>query len=131
IAAALRAEGHDTGRIEGATQERARIQAVRAQCMPGHEALIETLAYDGKTTGPEAAVQVLAAENHKRAQRLDDLRAEAPAPLPPSLEEAPGTVNPNQVAAAARVLVAEAKNRGEVLSYAAAVLRLKRGGAYA
>lgn len=45
----------------GAKAERERIQAVRAQGMKGHEALIETLAFDGKTTGPEAAMQVLQA----------------------------------------------------------------------
>ena len=49
----------------GAKAERERIQAVRAQSMKGHEALIDTLAFDGKTTGPEAAMQVLQA--HKTA----------------------------------------------------------------
>lgn len=47
---------------EGADAERLRIQLVQAQLMPGHEALIEELKFDGKTTGEQAAVQVLAAE---------------------------------------------------------------------
>ncbi len=64
-AAAFAAEHADAAaflRAEGATNERSRIQAVRAQMMPGHQALVDKLAFDGTTTGPEAAVQVLAAE---------------------------------------------------------------------
>lgn len=49
-------------RTAGAQAEQARVAAVRAQSMKGHEALIEKLAADGKTTGPEAAMAVLAAE---------------------------------------------------------------------
>lgn len=60
--AALYGQIRSEALAEGATQERARIQAVRAQALPGHDALIETLAFDGKTTGPEAAAAVLAAE---------------------------------------------------------------------
>ena len=64
-------------RSEGAAAERDRIAAVRAQSMPGHEALIDRLAADGKTSGPEAAVQVLAAEREARtrviARRNDDV----------------------------------------------------------
>ena len=50
----------------GAKSERARIQAVQEQCLPGHEALIQTLMFDGKTTGDQAAVQILAAEKKRR-----------------------------------------------------------------
>lgn len=67
----------DDGRKTGADDERARIQAVEDQTMPGHEALIGTLKFDGKTTGPEAAVKVLAAERKKKSTVLDNLRADA------------------------------------------------------
>ena len=60
-------------RAEGAEGERDRIAAVRAQSLPGHEALIEKLAADGKTTGPEAAVQVVAADR-VRQQNLAQAR---------------------------------------------------------
>ena len=60
--AALYGQIRSEAMAAGATQERARIQAVRAQVLPGHEALIEKLAFDGSTTGAEAAVAVLAAE---------------------------------------------------------------------
>lgn len=59
-------------RVEAAAAERERILAVEAQLLPGHEALIASLKADGKTTGPEAAVQVLAAE---RAAAGSGLRA--------------------------------------------------------
>jgi hypothetical protein len=49
--------------------------------MPGHEALIEQLAADGKTTGPEAAVQVLAAERAAVAARGQAFVEDAPAPV--------------------------------------------------
>ena len=54
------------GRTEGAAAERARIADVRAQSLPGHQALIDTLAADGHTTGPQAAAIVLAAERKLR-----------------------------------------------------------------
>ena len=62
----------------GAAAERDRIAAVRAQSMPGHEALIETLAFDGKTTGPEAAMAVLAAERATREAAAAAFLSDAP-----------------------------------------------------
>ncbi|HMH17191.1 MAG TPA: S49 family peptidase [Burkholderiales bacterium] len=67
---------------EGATAERARIQAVEAQSMVGHEDLIAKLKFDGKTTGPEAAVQILAAEKKLLAGKAIDLRTDAPKAAP-------------------------------------------------
>jgi hypothetical protein len=68
-------------RAEGAASERDRIAAVRSQAMPGHESLIEQLAADGRTTGPEAAVAVLAAEKSARANQATMRQAEAPRPI--------------------------------------------------
>ncbi len=76
------AAGKAEGRTEGATAERERILAVEAQAMPGHEALVAALKADGKTTAPEAAVQVLAAERAKGAARLQALRKDGPDPAP-------------------------------------------------
>jgi ClpP class serine protease len=92
LVAAIRQEGTDAAladidtklgaaRIDGATAERERILSVEAQLMPGHEALISALKADGHTTGPEAAVQVLAAEKKGNADRLTQHRADAPPPL--------------------------------------------------
>ncbi len=66
----------------GAAAERARIQAVEEQLVPGHEDLIAGLKFDGKTTGPEAAVQVLAAERAARASHANALHDDAPTPIP-------------------------------------------------
>lgn len=70
---AIKKEGFDAG----AEAERERIKAVEGQTLAGHEALIASLKFDGKTTGPEAAVQVLAAEKAKKATVLGKLEADA------------------------------------------------------
>lgn len=74
IAAALRADG--------AAAERRRIADVEAQLLPGHETLIASLKSDGKTTGAEAAKQVLAAERFKLSAIAEQLRAESPPIIP-------------------------------------------------
>lgn len=84
LLAAIQAEGHSEGRAEGlaagADAERARIQAVESQLIPGHEALIARLKFDGQTSGPEAAAAMVAAEKTLRAKALHNLRADAPDP---------------------------------------------------
>jgi hypothetical protein len=86
VAEALINEGKELG----ATAERDRIKSVEAQSMPGHEALIATLKFDGKTSGPEAAVQVLAAEKAKKGDRLAALRSDAAAASVPHAATALG-----------------------------------------
>lgn len=68
----------DQGRAEGATAERERILAVEGQSLPGHHELIAKLKADGKTSGPEAAAQVLSAERGKLKAAGQNLAAEAP-----------------------------------------------------
>jgi signal peptide peptidase SppA len=67
---------------EGAKAERERIQAVRGQALPGHEALIEQLAFDGKTTGPEAAAAVVQAHRATLATAGQAHYSDAPAAAP-------------------------------------------------
>ena len=69
----MRKEWFDAGVKAGAEAERARIRAVEEQSMRGHEELIASLMFDGKTTGGEAAIQVLAAER-KRRGIVEDFR---------------------------------------------------------
>lgn len=60
---AAKAEALAQGKTEGATAERERIKGVLDQQIhAGHKDLIQTLAFDGKTTPGEAAIQVNAAE---------------------------------------------------------------------
>lgn len=83
LVAAIFAEGRqagvEAGRSEGASAERARIQSVFANAMPGHGELIQKLAFDGKTTGDQAASQILAAERQKLGKKAEDLAADAAA----------------------------------------------------
>lgn len=71
------AEGHTAG----ATAERARIQGIEAQAMPGHQALIDALKFDGKSTGADAAMAIVAAEKAQRGAQAAAMAADAPAPL--------------------------------------------------
>lgn len=67
---------------EGATAERQRIQAVEAQLIPGHETLIASLKYDGKSGPGEAAMAINAAERSLRTAAAQAAAADAPRPVP-------------------------------------------------
>lgn len=87
----------------GATAERTRIQGVLT--LPGaaamaHKDLVHGLAFDGKTTAPEAAHQVLLAEDRMRVQAADDMQAEAARPAPVASAEGGGEVEAKQTAEA-------------------------------
>jgi hypothetical protein len=93
---ALEDSAYAKGKSEGESAERERIKAIEAQGegMPGHEKLVQDMKFDGKTTGPEAAVALLAAEKKKKASRIADIRADAPnavpaQPIDPTRKEAP------------------------------------------
>lgn len=66
-------EGKKAGELSGAESEKERIKGVEEQLIPGHEVLIASLKYDGKTTGPEAAVMVLKKEKELAKSRLADM----------------------------------------------------------
>lgn len=65
----------------GADTERARIQAVESATIPGHEALIAGLKFDGKTSGGEAALAVNQAERTIRVAQGKANASEAPKPV--------------------------------------------------
>jgi hypothetical protein len=116
------AQGQVDGFVAGAEAERLRIQDVESQLIPGHEALIAALKFDGITTGPEAAVKVLAAEKTKQATSLADFRAEhiqiaAPAPSP--VVDPPGADVEAKKTPAERMesLIAEKVKADSTLSY--------------
>lgn len=68
-------------RAEGAAAERSRIVGVREQTIPGHEALVEALAFDGKTSPAEAAMAVNAAERTKLSGIASTRSASAVSPV--------------------------------------------------
>lgn len=78
-------EGTAAGRTEGvaagAAAERERIQGVLSLPHKGHEKLVNTLAFDGKTTKPEAALAILEAERATREQVRTNITTDAPKPL--------------------------------------------------
>jgi capsid assembly protease len=100
------AAGKTEGKVEGAGYERDRIKAVRAVLLPGHEGLIETLMFDGKTTGPDAAARIIEAEKGKRQLHLRAMSEEA-AP------RVPHAVAPDDGLAADPYLPVEERCKGE------------------
>lgn len=92
------------GRAEGAAAERARIQSVEAALIPGHEALIASLKFDGKTSGGDAAMAVNAAERKLRESQRTAAAAEAPKPVPQAAAPAVDLGGTSQQAAEAERL---------------------------
>lgn len=72
----------EAARQEGAAGERSRIAAVREQLIPGHEALIEKLAFDGVSTGADAAMALVSAEKGLREQAQAAIAADAQPLIP-------------------------------------------------
>lgn len=87
--------GFTEGKTQGATEEMTRIKGVHEQMMPGHEELVLQLMFDGKTTGPEAAVQILAAEKKNRGDAHQTFIQEAPKPVPQSVDDESEEETPN------------------------------------
>ena len=86
---ALFAELRTAFMAEGAAAERARIQAVEGASLPGHEALIAAVKFDGKTTAADAALQIVAAERQQRAAHAAAQGSDAPKPAPAAAAAAP------------------------------------------
>lgn len=88
----------------GAAAETARVNAVLAQsdALPGHEALVRTLALDGKTTGPEAAAAILKAEGASRQAAAKAHADDAPkaAKTVPAPEDKPNKTRADMAAEA-------------------------------
>lgn len=70
------------GMAEGAAAEQERIKGVRLQLVPGHEALVEQMAFDGKSTAADTAMAIVAAEKVLRTGQAESFVAGA-APIIP------------------------------------------------
>lgn len=128
IAKALMAEGAaaaNEGQIQiGAETERARIQAVAAQSIPGHEALIQGMMFDGKSTGGDAAMAVVGAEKQLRVNAQTNLAGDTIQPVntvvpkdpPPPKKKADGILTEDQFKADADLM---AEFDGDFTSYEA------------
>ena len=133
--AALRAEFTTAG----AAAERERIAAVRAPLLPGPEDLIEALAADGKTSGPEAAAAVVHAERELAGQRAAAILADKPKPLvavasatgenpddKPAVQKAGTIDDAKELAAAIVKRQAEAAAAGQTLSATQALALIRK-----
>jgi hypothetical protein len=113
-----KAEGITEGKALGAEAERKRIADVRAQLIPGHEALIDELASDGKTTGPEAAMRIVAAEKALQKSKLSDMKKDGDL----------GVGNPSAEAAAAAEAAAKAAKDKDFMAEVEKVINEKKVG---
>lgn len=89
------------GAKEGAQAENQRIQDVQAQSVSGCEDLIASLAYDGKTTGAEAAVAVVKLMKEKGADFLAALQNDSNDAVPPANSDQPANLSDEDKAKAA------------------------------
>lgn len=130
---AARQAGHAAGKLEGYAEghaaETARVAEVFAVTLPGHEKLIQALALDGKTTGGEAAAQIIAAEKKGGADYLDDADKTEANKVKGGNESQGGksTTDPRALAAEVRELVAAEAAKGNKISVSAAA-RMIQGG---
>lgn len=62
----------EEGKKEGAKAERDRIADCRAMALAGHETLVETMAFDGQSTGADVAKAIVNAEKDLRAKAAGD-----------------------------------------------------------
>lgn len=65
----------------GAAAENQRIKGVESALIPGHEALVAALKYDGKTTAGDAALAINKAERDIRSAQALATHADAPNPV--------------------------------------------------
>jgi ClpP class serine protease len=92
-------EGLLAGREKGRQDEVARIKSVKEQSIPGHEALIESLMFDGSSTGADAALKIVQAEKTLRSEKNSEFMSSAPTPVEtPPAETAKSTVPENMTA---------------------------------
>lgn len=85
-----KAEGLKEGKQEGAKAENQRIKEIKENALAGHEALIESLIADVKTTGAEAAIKILQAEKALQAEAVKQAEKDKVAPVPAIHAEDPG-----------------------------------------
>ncbi len=119
-------QGLKDGSLSGAESERARIKSVEEQLIPGHEALIATLKFDGKTTGPEAAVQVLQKEKELMKTRHEDLVTDGQKTKVKDPALGAGDAAGKDASEKLEALVREAMEKDPKLSYTDALLKVQK-----
>lgn len=95
----------DSIKAEATNAERERIKDVLGYSMPGHEAMVQELAFDGKTTGPEAAAKILMAEKGIKQAKQDAI-AEDAAEIPDVEPGEPAAINNRNLSVEERCVLA-------------------------
>ena len=74
--------------LQGAKTERERIYAIMEQgkALPGHDAIVAEMIQDGKSSGPECAVRILAAESQARKSFKASVEKDAPPVIENTIE---------------------------------------------
>ncbi|MEE9356247.1 MAG: S49 family peptidase [Methylococcaceae bacterium] len=76
------AKGIEAGKVEGIetgkADERARIESLSALSNPACKELVDKFIADGKTTAPDAAIEILKAQGASNASKLENLEAGSP-----------------------------------------------------
>ena len=73
--------GKTTGRDEGILAERSRISDLQALSNSANKDMVDGFIADGKTTAPEAAVEILKAQNVSNKSKLDAIANNSPEPV--------------------------------------------------
>lgn len=107
--AALFAQIRNEGLAAGADAERARIQAVLAvgDGLPGHAAVLQAMAFDGKSTEADATKAVLNAEKQARASAAKAHADDAPDAAAPSVVPKDGATDAAALTEQAKALAKE------------------------
>ena len=103
------AQGLGEGHKAGSDAERHRIKDIEGNALPGHAALVEAMKWDGKTTGPEAAIKILQAEKETRGIHLQQLRQDVLAPVLQPITQTGTEINPDATSADAKMKSREQK----------------------
>lgn len=69
-------------RVEGSQVERERIQGIEEHALPGYETIVAEAKKDGKSTAADVAMRIVKAENKVRTKKLEEIRGDAPKPVP-------------------------------------------------
>lgn len=127
-ATAAKAQGY----AEGVSAETERVKAVFANSLPGHGALIQELALDGKTTGPEAAAKIIAAEKKGGIDYLENAAGTEANKVKGGADDEGSDktkIDPKELAAQARELVDAEALKGNKITTSAAVRMIQKGKA--
>jgi ClpP class serine protease len=106
------AHGKDVGRTEGAEAERARVADLDDNALPGFEAILQECKADGKSTGADLAVKIIAAQKAQGSTALAAAKQDEAALKAAGLPIPAASAEGGNKEADAALAAAEADGRG-------------------